>query len=290
MKRRTVYRKGFTLIELLVVIAIIAILAAMLLPALSKAKGKALGIMCMNNNRQLMVAWRMYVEENNDRLLASKGGPYAWMTGDLTYNNPSSPSNWDVEADIKKSPLWPYCGNNANIFKCPADHSTVNVRGTVMPRVRSISMLNWVGGRADAAGNPADMYWSGTGKGTANGEYRVYYKFSDMMDPGPARTFVFVDEPEDRINDGFFVVDMLNYPAAPVQFVDFPAAYHGGAAGLSFADGHAELKKWKTALLLKVAQKNVSLPYPTPAAGGEQDLNWLQERATRRNSIPLGRP
>lgn len=281
MRRHAVHRTGFTLIELLVVIAIIAILAAMLLPALSKAKAKAAGIMCMNNNRQLMLAWRLYVEENSDRLLASKGGPYAWMTGELSYSNPAHPSNWDVEQDIKKSPLWPYC-KSPSIFKCPADHSVVNVRGTAMPRVRSISMLNWVGGRADGAGNPADMNWSNTGKGKANGEYRVYYKFSDMTDPGPARTFVFVDEPEDRINDGFFVVDMLNYPGNPVQFVDFPASYHGGAAGLSFADGHAELKKWRTALLLRVAQKNVTLPYPTPASGGEADLNWMQERATRR--------
>jgi prepilin-type N-terminal cleavage/methylation domain-containing protein/prepilin-type processing-associated H-X9-DG protein len=282
MKRRNRADRAFTLIELLVVIAIIAILAAMLLPALSKAKAKAQGVMCMNNNRQLMLAWRMYVEENGDRLPASKGGPYQWMTGTLGYSNPGDPSNWNVETDIKKSPLWPYCGNSVGIFKCPGDQSTVNVRGQLMPRVRSISMLNWVGGRADGAGNPANMLWSATDKGNRTGEYRVYYKHSDMVDPGPGNTFVFVDEPEDRINDGFFVVDMANYPGAPVQFVDFPASYHGGAAGFSFADGHAELKKWRTPLLLKVAQKNVTLPYPTPAAGGEKDLIWLQERSTRR--------
>src|SRR6266498_1445709 len=105
---------AFTLVELLVVIAIIAILAAMLLPALTKGKLKAQGIQCMNNHRQLMLAWRMYTEENRDVLLYSTAtpgsnyAPYSWVQGVLDYD-PANRSNWDVNTDIKKSPLWPYC-------------------------------------------------------------------------------------------------------------------------------------------------------------------------------------
>ncbi len=100
-------KRAFTLIELLVVIGVIAILAALLMPAISSAKSRSQGIQCLNNNRQLMVAWRMYAEESSARLPNSKGGPYEWMSGDLDYN-PANPSNWDPAVDIMHSPLWPF--------------------------------------------------------------------------------------------------------------------------------------------------------------------------------------
>ncbi|HZL43181.1 MAG TPA: type II secretion system protein, partial [Verrucomicrobiae bacterium] len=115
-------RAAFTLTELLVVMAVIAILAALLFPVLSRTRSSARGIQCLSNNRQLMVAWRMYVEESSGRLPNSKGGPYQWMNGDLDYN-PANRSNWDPSVDIMKSPLWPFCGKNAALFKCPADPS-----------------------------------------------------------------------------------------------------------------------------------------------------------------------
>lgn len=279
-QRPALSHKAFTLIELLVVIAIIGVLAALFLTVLSRAKGKATGIQCMNNNRQLMLAWKMYVDDAGDHLPNSKGGPHAWMTGDLNYN-PNNRSNWDPSVDIMKSPLWPFCGKNSGIFKCPADPSSVNVSGKTLPRVRSISMLNWVGGRGDAKGNPDDMGWSNTKLGNTSGEYRVYYRMADMVTPGPANTFVFVEEPMDRINDGFFVTDMLTYPNTTDDICDFPAQYHSGGANFSFADGHSQIKKWTTALILSTPAANTVKTYPTPLNSFDVDVFWLMDHATR---------
>ena len=290
MKQPTGTMGGFTLIELLVVIAIIAILAALLLPALSHAKVHAQGTQCMNNNRQLMLAWRMYVDESKDHLPNSKGSPpYEWMSGWLDFD-PGNKSNWDPSVDIMQSPLWPYCGKNFKIFRCPADPSFVVVNGARLPRVRSMSMLNWVGGRGDESGNPAPMGWSSTTYGNSRGECRVYYKVADFgLDgtPGPSGTFVFLDERSDSINDGFFVTQMEGYPAKTSTICDWPGQYHAGGAGFSFADGHAQIKMWKTALLRAPDEPDFVLPYPTPVSGFNQDVNWLQDHATRWIGLQL---
>src|SRR5262249_9516677 len=143
---------GFTLVELLVVIAIIGILASLLLPALSKAKFKAQGLFCLNNHRQLCLAWRMYSDDNQDRLLYASELPWqpescagGWVTGELDFDA-GNPSNWDPELTIKKSPMWPYCGNSLAIWKCPADKSYLMVDGEAKPRVRSMSMNVYLGG------------------------------------------------------------------------------------------------------------------------------------------------
>jgi prepilin-type N-terminal cleavage/methylation domain-containing protein len=154
---------GFTLIELLVVIAIIAILAGMLLPALGKAKQKAQGIYCMNNQRSLTFAWRMYADDNYDRFpLAtcidtnSPELPSAWMTGFLDYS-PANRSNWDLQTDIYRSPIYKYAPS-AGVFKCPADRSVVKVPGMgTLPRVRSIAMNQHVGG-VEAGNTPTSGF------------------------------------------------------------------------------------------------------------------------------------
>lgn len=271
-------RNGFTLIELLVVIAIIAILASMLIPALAAAKSKAHGIFCMNNLKQFMTGWRMYADDNNDHLIHGYGPKYGFVfTSSLNFSG-GNRSNWDVEADLARSGLWTYLGESAGVWKCPADRSKVKVQGKILPRVRSISMSNWVGGRDDP-NNPARS-WDG---GWAHGQgWRVYETSSDMVDPGPSKTWVVLDEREDSINDGFWVTQMDNYPdLGKTVIVDFPASYHNGAGGVSFADGHSEIHKWvdpdtnpplltDKKLTLGVADRN------------NLDVFWLQQRSTRK--------
>lgn len=269
--------KGFTLIELLVVIAIIAILAAMLLPALTKAKQKAQGIMCMNNTRQLMQAVHMYAGENNESFpmnvhgsvaqsgspISALGGYYPWVMGWLDwFTSPHNTNTLYLTSD-NYSVLAKYFGHSQKVFKCPADNRVSgpqSARGWT-ERVRSVSMNGAVG-----KGNKAAT------DGLLNCE-RIFEKTTDVSRPQPSNLWVFVDEHPDSINDAAF----FNAQRNP-EWIDLPSNQHNGACGFAFADGHSEIHKWRSSVIkYPVKFQDWSR---TPVSLQDSDFAWLLERTS----------
>jgi len=284
-------RRGFTLIELLVVIAIIAILAAMILPALHKAKQKAQGIGCMNNHRQLSFAWRMYADDNNEYITYASTSTGASLPPDTDTSNPdnyawsgahmddsgANRANWDPGFDMMKRPLWRYA-KSAALYKCPSDQSKVQTASGLKPRILTMSMNLYVGGFAPDRGGGR----CGTGGGWSFADpYRIYCTIASIN--VPSKIFVFLDMREDRVNWSNFMTIMDGYmPTDPskYQLGDLPGMYHNFACGFSFTDGHCEMKKWRDSRTIPPLGPIEPLS-PSFNCPNNVDVAYLQDISTR---------
>jgi prepilin-type N-terminal cleavage/methylation domain-containing protein/prepilin-type processing-associated H-X9-DG protein len=256
---------GFTLIELLVVITVVAVLAVMGLPALAKSKARAPAVSCLNSLKQLQLGWLMYSSDNYflvPNVSANETG-LGWVDGNVVTGK--------AGGDITNGLLFAYI-KNPDVYKCPGD--------ILSGHDRSRTMNGWIGSDNAPARNSPGQIGGVQGQphlGDPNG--LVFKKQSDFVgNASPSMIFVFVDENPNSINDGYFVDDCWNGQVAQAGiYVDFPGCYHNNAAGLSFADGHAEMRQWTDPEILAQTANGRGAPESPPSA----DLQWL----TRHSSV-----
>ncbi len=256
--------RGFTLIELLVVIAIISLLAAMLLPVLAQAKGKAKRIQCLNNERQMSITWVLYAGDNNENLVLNgqtvAGGSTnvkLWIQGVFFYA--ADNTNTALMLDSRYALFAPYLRTLA-IYHCPSDRASVTEGGRIYPKIRSYGLnafAGWTGQWDDRLGSP--------------GVYRIFKKSSDIA--RPSTIFTFQDVFPDSICWPYFGVNM-----AVDSFFNFPAVYHNDGGVLGFADGHAEWHRWRDPRTL--AAKSRDYHNHDDSSPGNVDLKWLRDHTT----------
>jgi len=255
---------AFTLIELLVVIAIIAILAAMLLPALAKAKGRAHAISCMSNTRQLMIGWILHATDNQDALMSNRPveGGMGWLASSFDNTNAS------LMIDPQQSQMANYV-RAAGVWKCPAD--SYSKSGVPGPRVRSLAMN---------AGLAVGIEVDPNAPTTLGRTYlKRAAKMTDLNRPGPSMVFVFLDEHPDSINDSLFHV-IAGRSLADAEWRDLPASQHyGGGANFSFADGHSEIRKWLEKSGANATFRPVTYAdMPNLSVRASRDYVWVNDR------------
>jgi prepilin-type N-terminal cleavage/methylation domain-containing protein/prepilin-type processing-associated H-X9-DG protein len=265
--------QGFTLVELLVVIAIIAILAAMLLPAVFRGKSRAEAVYCLNNTHHLLVAWQVYADDHNGRLVYNLGGNDArgiapatninWVNNIMDWSAGPNSDNTNT-ATITQSALGPYATSPA-IYRCPSDRvlSSEQRKAGWPARIRSYSMNAMVGDAGEI---------SKSGANQNNPDYVQFFQSTSI--PQPALIFVFLEEHPDSIDDGYFLNKWYAPPAEP-SWTDLPASFHRGACNFSFADGHGQCHRWLYAQTKAPTQPD-SLLLPMDVADDQyDDFDWV---------------
>ncbi len=234
------------------------------------------------------VAWVIYVQDHSDRVPPNIGGTvfteYSrnWVSGwlsldggdNLDFPGKDNSDNTNV-LYLRNSLLWPYGANSLGVWKCPADKSQSTIGGRRYPHVRTVSMNNWIGDYDVRTGMENDPYTPG---------FKIIKKVADLIDPSPSNTYVLLDERDDSINCGLFVVTMDGFGnPRQMNIVDYPSSYHNGAGGFTFADGHSEIHRW-----LEPRTKAKYVPdfhltvWPQTSSPNNPDVQWLMKRATGR--------
>jgi len=255
-----------------VVIAIIAILAAMLLPSLNRAKTKATGVHCLANLKQLQLTWAMYADDHNDSIVGNHWQDEAnhvpnvgnWVTGWLDPRQVNNTDNTNILylLDSKFGALGPY-SKSPGIYRCLASRVVAREGTGTYPVVRTVSMSVWMGFRS--------LPW--------NNGYKAFRKKSLITGMPVSDALVFVDERDDSIDDGEFAIDM-----EANQIVNFPAGYHGGSGGVTFADGHAEIHRWRSSELQAPQQSVQVVKHEfTMVSPNNIDLVWMRTHATAKD-------